>query len=535
MIKAILKFLKNTYMVLLIFVMAIVFFLVYNTYLVDSSLASLQSTLDKVDNVKTITEAQMLASMLNYSLITEVSSRELKVSSMSKIELAKDILIQTKDKSRLEDAKVILREVVQDKEKKRPVVLAFLDKINKLFAPLAVKLTKIKLENRVRYLKWQLDRMKSRPGLEGIYYELAGVYSELSEFNKARAAYEKVIELNPHSQLGKMAQFNLAWNQKRRGNLDESMKAFEALSKTSANEEMAIFSQYQIADVLRKKGEYEKAADIYQDLARKQPKTDLAKVADFQAGSTYLYDLKDYEKAKEVFDRLKIQAKGSNLGDYLDKKGASKVLDQYRNFGFQPLIEGYKTSSDNKYREALENFDRILTMEPKDGISFIGKALAYFWLKEPDKALILARQAVKLAPQNEIISTNLTYIYIQLNMLEEAIDESRRFIAVAPKSAAVYYNLGYAYIKKNRLEDAAVVFRQAIAVNPAFIIAYNNLGWCYWKLGQPALAIETFEKAHKIKPNFFDTLFNLAVSYNTVGRVGEAQKLFEKALELKPG
>lgn len=534
MIDEITGFVKNTYKILSATAAVVIFFSVYHTYLVDHSLDNLRLALDKTGEAKSFEDAKKLAYMLDYSLITEVTQRQMQTTVFSKIELAKDILNKTQDISQLEDARFVLREVVAEKEKARSPFLIILDRVNKIFAPLSQKFARVQLEGRIKSLQLKISLTWGKAALQKQYYELAGLYAGLSRLRRANQIYQKVIALNPQSDLAKKSQFNIAWNEKERGNLAESEKAFAKLAKIAPDSDLGVLSQIQIADILNKKGSYAKAADLYQEVALKQPKAELAKIAEFKRGYTYLYDLKDYKNAKEVFDKLKISAQGTNLSTYIDSRALPNVLNQYRREGFQPLIEGYKTSSASKYEEALKTFDKILEMSPEDGIVFSGKALAYLWLDDPGKALEFAKKAVKLSPRDEVCSVNLSYIYLRLKMFEDAVLESKRFIADVPDSVMGYYNLGLGLVMVNKLEEAAQAFQKAIKVEPRFVFAYNNLGWCCWKLRRSALAIEAFEKAVKLNPDFFDALFNLAVVYNSIGRYENAKKLFIKISELKP-
>jgi len=526
--------LRKNYLLLSLVAAILVFFLLYNFYLTDTSLNNLRFTLEKTEDVRTFEDAKRLAYMLDHSLITEVTRTQIEASTFSRIELAKDILDKTRDMSQLEDARFVLQEVVTEKEKARSSFLVSIDRINKFFTPLSEMFAQVKWKRRVAHLEGRVKVSKDKSQLQQAYYELGGLYSKLSQFGKAGSAYEKAVNLNPDSDLARKARFNIAWNEKKQGNLEKSENDFKELVKTVPKGELAVLSQFQVADILNKTGNYAKAIGVYRDVTSQQPQTDLAKVAEFKTGYTYLYDLKDYAKAKETFDKLKASSSDKNLSNYIENKTIPAILAQYRREGFLPLIDGYKTASFTKYEEAMKIFDKILEMSPQDGQTLAGVALAYLWLGNPEKALELARKAVDSSPKDEICSANLSYIYSQLNMFDDSVMESKRLIKGASSSLIGYYNLGYNYVMINKLEDAIAAFKEAIRIEPRFVLAYNNLGWCYWRLKRPALAVESFEKAVKINPNFFDALFNLAVVYNNIGRYAEAKKLFTKVLELKP-
>jgi len=526
--------LKKTYKILIVLTLAIIFFLGYNTYLIDHSLANLKLTLNKVDNIKTLEDAKKLSSALDYSLLNEVASQKLQAGSIARIELAKDILSKTQDMSRLGDVKFALQEVIKQKEKERPAVLVALDKVSRLVASGVKKISKAKLEDQAKYLKENVETLKDKDKLQNAYYELGNIYAQLSDFSKAKDAYEKVIALKPESNLAKKSQFNLAWNEKNQGNLDGAIKEFEKLSQAQGGEELAALSKYELAEIYRKKGDYEKAVGIYQEITSTGRDKDLAQISDFQAGTTLLYDLKQSDRAKEVFEKSKVLFKGTSFSAHIEEGMAVRLASQYRTEGFKLLLEFYASSYPGKYKDALSYFDKALDIDPSDAASYAGKAICFLSSNEPDKALEFARKAVELAPNDEISSVNLGYIYIEMGMVNNAITEYKRFISLSPSSAYSYYNLGCAYTMQNRIEEAIPAFRQAVKIDPQFAFAYNNLGWCLWQVANYGEAIEAFERALQVEPKFLDALFNLGATYGAIDRYEDAKRKFQAVLEMSP-
>ncbi len=526
------SFLKKTYKVLIVIFAAIIFFLGYNTYLVDRSLANLKITLGKVSDAKTLQDAQRLAAALDYSLITEVTDRQLKASNIARIEMAKDILSSPQDMSQLKDAQFAIQEVIKQKESQRPAILVALDKIGGIFAPAAAKISEAQLEEQAKYLQERIKALKDKDRLQEAYYDLANIYTKIPDFARAKEAYLKAIDLNTSSKLARKCRFILAWNEKRQGNFEKALKDFESLSQAAGEDKLAMLSKYQMADTYRKKGDYQKAAEIYQEVGAEGQDKDLASLAEFRAGYTYLYDLKDYEKARQIFDKVKDEFKGTSISGHIKDTAMPSLLAQYCKEGFILLKQGYESSNLEKYKEAQRYFDQALQAEPDNGTAYTGKALASLWLNDREKAIEFARRAVELAPNKEITSVNLGFIYLRLGLVDEAIKEYQRFIATNPFTANGYYNLGYAYIVQNKLNEAVVAFHQAGKINPKLAYAYNNKGWCLWKLGRYAEAVEAFQSAIVSKPDFVDARFNLGAVYRMLGRYRDAKTNFSDILKI---
>ena len=530
----ILSLLKKTYKILIVLVLAIIFFLGYNIYLIDHSLVNLKITLNKVNNAKTLEEVKKLASALDYSLLTEISSQKLQSGSIAKIELAKDILSNSQDTSRLQDVKFALQEVIKQREKERPAVLVVLDKVASVVTTGIKNISKPKLEDQARSLKERIETLRGKDELQTAYYELGNIYTQLSDFSKAKDAYEKAIALNPESNLAKKSQFNLSWDEKQQGNLDEAIKGFEKLAESSGEERFLNFSKYQIAEIYRKKGDYEKAIAVYQEIASKGGDREIAQLSNFQVANTFLYDLKEPDKAREAFEKTKALFKGSNIAAYIEEMMVPHIVSWYCAEGFRLLQEGYKFSYTEKYKEADSYFDKAIEINPRHADSFTGKAICFLYSKNLDKALEFARKAVELSPYDETASVNLGYIYIEMGMINKAIIECKRFIAVDPKSYYSYYNLGCAYVTQNRIQEAIPLFLQVTKINPQFVFAHNNQGWCLWYTGKYGEALEAFERAVQIDPKFVDALFNLGVTYEAIGRYRDAKEKFIAVLEVDP-
>jgi len=442
--------------------------------------------------------------------------------------MAKDLLNKAESMSEVKEAKAQIEKVIADKEKVRSGVLLTLDKISASFGSAEAKENEVRLEDQLAGLKEKLGSANGKSALQEINYEIGNIYTRISKFVDAKDAYNKVIRLDPDSAIAQKAKFNMAWNEKFQGNFEEAIKQFGNLTDVSD------INKYQLAQSYRKNGEFDKAIAIFQEISDKSTDKNLTQSADINKGYTYLYDLKDIDKAKEVFDKAKESARSSSIATGEDSVAIPTVAGSYTKEGFKLLKQGYEFSSSEKYKQAMKSFDKALEIDPRDGYSYSGKALAYLWLKDPDRALGSARMAVKYLPDNEAASVNLGYIYTQLKMLDEAVVEYKRFIAVNPSSARGLYNLGCAFIYAGRLDEAAASFEKSINIDQTNYRAFNNQAWCLWQFGEYAKSIELFEKALKVKPDFLDSLYNLGVIYKSIGRLDESKVKFEAVLRIDP-
>ena len=581
MLRKFLDFIRNTYKLISIILAVVLFFWVYNTYLVDRSLLNLRFILEKVtamkDNMK---DAKQIALILDAMLTKDIAMQgkgSVKPEDLAAAEkvlaqaqqtpqleketqqlkdalryavtrqeptdrgkvvlgMLSDMLSKPQSVSQLEDAKFALKEIIDEKEQKRPGFLAIIDKVAAAVLPkrTGMGISREELEKQASLLKRNLKDIREKDKLQEAFYELGNIFTQLGQIKNANAFYRQVISLQPYGQLAEKSKFNLAWNEKTAGNLEEALKGFQVLTETVSDPELKIFLRFQTADILKKQGKYEEAINYLEKIVQQEPSLDLAQLSNYLVGQIYLYDLEDAAKAKKEFQKAQDIDRSSGLSRYIDKHADPAIVEKYLMIGFSLLKQAYFMSLPDKYTEALKNFDRALEVDPKDGLSYAGKSLIFLWLGEREKALESSKKAVRLSPDSEVTLVNLAYVYIELGMIDEAIAELKRLVSVKPKSWQGYYNLGYAYVVKNNFSEAANAFESAAKVNPNSAGILNNQGWCLWKLGKYAEASHIFERSLAVDSQFKDALFNLGLIYKASGRYEEAKTKLDELFRATP-
>lgn len=527
MLKFILAILKRTYKILLVFLVAVIFFLGYNAYLVDHSLVNLRIALDKVIDAKTLEEAKKLEALLKRPLFEEISKREMDAPTLAELEFTKDTLADPKDLDQLEDVKAFLFEMISEKEASRGPIISRLDRLSSIIDPRTREISPVRVRAEARNLTKRIASLEAPDELQEVWFDLANLHILLEEFEASQVAFSKVVELDPDNPIAIRAKFNLGWVYKVQGKLDESISEFERLVQAHPESELVLSSRYQMAGIFKRKGEFEEAIERYKSLVEEYPEERISNLAQFQAGYTYLYDLKNPEVALELFSKLKGQIPESHLGEHMEKEMMPSIAEDYRNLGYRLLLK-------DRYLEAIKNFSLALKANPLDGASYAGEGLAYLWLDQPGKALEAARKSEKVASMDEVPGINLGFIYIQLGMLTEARELYRRLTSLYPDSPTAHYNLGYVYVIEGKLDDAAREFSKVLHLKPDFAFAYNNLGYTLWLMKRYQKAARNLARAAQLKPDYVDAHFNLGVVLAIQARYEESKKEFERVLGLEP-
>lgn len=91
--------------------------------------------------------------------------------------------------------------------------------------------------------------------------------------------------------------------------------------------------------------------------------------------------------------------------------------------------KGLDLFGEGKNKEAIEEYERALTVDPNAGEIHLAISMSYQQLGDLDKALESAQKAAELDPREPLMYTNLSRIYVKKRMIpqaEEAMTISRQ-------------------------------------------------------------------------------------------------------------
>jgi serine/threonine protein kinase/tetratricopeptide (TPR) repeat protein len=183
-------------------------------------------------------------------------------------------------------------------------------------------------------------------------------------------------------------------------------------------------------------------------------------------GNAY-YQLADYEKAAESYRRV-IELDPNN--PYA-----------YNNLGAVLVQSG-------KFQEAVEPLQKSLQFSA-DGQAYSNLGIAYFYLRQYDKALPAYEKAVQLVPTSDMFVGNLAEAYSLVGQkdraqttFEQAISLAYKELQVNPRDAITKGRLALWYGKKGDVRQALKFIAEARALDP------NNVDLIYYQAQAFALA-----------------------------------------------
>jgi len=183
-------------------------------------------------------------------------------------------------------------------------------------------------------------------------------------------------------------------------------------------------------------------------------------------GNAY-YQLAEYEKAAESYRRV-IELDPNN--PYA-----------YNNLGAVLVQSG-------KFQEAVEPLQKSLQFSA-DGQAYSNLGIAYFYLRQYDKALPAYEKAVQLVPTSDMFVGNLAEAYSLVGQkdraqttFEQAISLAYKELQVNPRDAITKGRLALWYGKKGDVRQALKFIAEARALDP------NNVDLIYYQAQAFALA-----------------------------------------------
>jgi tetratricopeptide (TPR) repeat protein len=166
--------------------------------------------------------------------------------------------------------------------------------------------------------------------------------------------------------------------------------------------------------------------------------------------------------------------------------------------GASTFIEkGWSKISLGDYPGAEEALGKALQLSPNDAQAESLLGWAQMLQDKFDDALMNFQKVLVREPQNALARINVGYICLKKRIFGEAIEHLSRAIRLDnDKKATLYahFYLGLVYLERDMFEDAQTFFEKAIALGPNLIEAYYELGRAFWFNGQHAEAVDTWKR-----------------------------------------
>ena len=185
------------------------------------------------------------------------------------------------------------------------------------------------------------------------------------------------------------------------------------------------------------------------------------------------------------------------------------------------------------YKEALENFNKALKIDPRFTPAVINLGNIYRIQKNAQQAIAQFKKAAEINPKNFSPYFNLGMIYQAEKKNKLAIENYEKALSIIPESVPAQNNLAWLYAEQSiKLDDALKLAQKAKTAVPINGGITDTLGWVYYKKGLYKEARNTLEEAIKLSPDEPTIHHHLGLTYYKEKRTADAKKEFQKALSI---
>jgi len=209
------------------------------------------------------------------------------------------------------------------------------------------------------------------------------------------------------------------------------------------------------------------------------------------------------EDVKKLAERWKLT--GGAVQPTAPQPVASPVRADH--IGASTFIEkGWSRISLGDYPAAETALGKALELSPNDlqAVSLLGWAQMH--QEKYDDALMNFQRVLMKEPANALARINVGYICLKKRIFGEAIEHLSKAIRLDNDSKATlyaHYYLGLVYLEREMFEDAQTFFRKSLTLGPNLLEAYYELGRAHWLADQPDDAKEAWRSgaaANKFNP-----------------------------------
>ena len=143
--------------------------------------------------------------------------------------------------------------------------------------------------------------------------------------------------------------------------------------------------------------------------------------------------------------------------------GCTKIIkvgkQSVRNIAGAHFFRGNSYQAKGDLKRAVADYNKAITLNPKDGDFYINRGVAYLAIKEFDLAIKDESKAIELKPESPGPYNNRGNAYNQKGDRAHAIEDYTKAISLDPDDVTYYVNRGYAYLLVEQNDKAVITYR----------------------------------------------------------------------------
>jgi tetratricopeptide (TPR) repeat protein len=279
-----------------------------------------------------------------------------------------------------------------------------------------------------------------------VHNNLGVALAETGDREGAIREYRRAVELQPSYSV---AEFNLAWSLWSEGKLDEAEKVYRDLIVQLPTEFAASFNLWSL---YRQKTDHDKADAVYQDVQQRAPSSDQYAV---WMTAIMSEDREEFEQASMSYKNLAAQH--------------PENPEFVREWSLMDVKEGIKRGDNKLVADSVSRLENEIKRNPSFELYY---GLGWIYEVTPsvrnlDKSEQMYQLALRLRPDDQIASANLTGVKMLRGKFSEVIEEERKALERNPADVEAMENLGYSQYMTGDVSEASETFQAALKSAPS--------------------------------------------------------------------
>ena len=236
-----------------------------------------------------------------------------------------------------------------------------------------------------------------------------------------------------------------------------------------------------------------------------------------------------FQDANGFFDKAIDMTKFGIEKDLIDaNSGKEFIVSLYKRKGFCYLLLQQRNEEDKCY-------DKILEIYPtKIEILLLKASLVKEWLHNPKEAINWYNKILTIEPNNIDALKGLAFCYGDLKQYHQSITFSEKALNFDPINPVLWILKGDNYFELNELEEALTCLKKGVNFDPKSIHASVKIIDINNKLKRYEESIKIYDSLINLYPRHKKFLIDKVDLLCTIGKYSEALNTLQKALEIDP-
>ncbi len=343
-----------------------------------------------------------------------------------------------------------------------------------------------------------------------IIEQLALLYVRQDKFTEAQDIYEELLRLNPNNRELQTELVKIYFYQ------NETDKAFTKFGNLLGKDSLGFAEKLQVGELYfnqinKDDRSFEISKNIFRNLQLNYPNEWLPY---YYLGTIYLQDGDEISSESEYARALQVADTNANayvqIGLTYYNNGQSLIAEKVLREGLNireddfrlNYLMGLTLQALNRTEEAIRYYELAADYNSKDINTLSALALAYNSIGKYKESNDTYERALEIEPDNPLILNNYAYNLSERGeQLEKALQMAKVAIKREPENASYLDTMGWIYFKLKKYELAEKYIQKSLSFNGGSSVVNDHLGDVYQAMGNMKDALLYWKKALELNPN----------------------------------